>query len=75
MSNPDYYLKAMRASTQGTGREVKGKVGAGWKKADGAISIALDPFVTLENRDGDLVLMLFLVEETPTKIPYPKARR
>ncbi len=47
---PDYTLTALSKDT-----DRKGKVGAGWKNADGSISIVLNCFVTLEAQDGTIL--------------------
>lgn len=50
---PTHRLKFLDKRT-----EEKGQIGAGWENADGSISIALNPMVTLR-QDKEVVLTLF----------------
>lgn len=54
---PHYHLHAMDKSFKE--RDFKARIGAGWLKEDGSISISLNPFVKLEAHP-DLVLTLFV---------------
>jgi hypothetical protein len=57
---PDFWLKAMNKQYN-----EKSKVGAGWKNADGSISIDLNPFVVLSAPiTTDLVLTLFPIDRS-----------
>jgi hypothetical protein len=56
---PDFKLGAMDVRT---GKRLN-DCGAGWVEKDESISIVLDPFVQLNNNDGNLRLRLFPVKE------------
>lgn len=57
-NKPDYNLSGLNKGT-----DVKGKIGVGWDKPDGSISIKLNPFVVLDGSNPDLVLTLFPYRE------------
>lgn len=52
---PDFVLKA---KDKGTNRS-NNRIGVAWKNKGGSISVQLDPFVTLNNTNGELLLTLF----------------
>jgi hypothetical protein len=53
MSKPDYWVKGLHKLTS-----KKGFLGVAWKKDDGSISIAINPFITVPI-DENLVITLF----------------
>jgi hypothetical protein len=54
---PDYELSVMDKRTNS-----KGRVGAAWRNKDGSITIKVCPFVVLDFKNPELVVMLY-----PTK--------
>lgn len=63
---PDFTLNALNKATA-----EKWKVGAGWKNADGSLSVKLNPFVVL-TASTDLVLTMFPVNARD-KAEYERA--
>ena len=64
---PDYRVKALRKDA--TVKNKSQSVGAAWLNDNKSISIILDPFVVLSNRDDQLLITLFPEKSRPVDDP------
>lgn len=59
---PDFILKAMNKETD----QKSGRIGCAWQNADGSLSLAIDPFVTLTS-SAEMVITLFPNDGEPIR--------